>query len=66
VRDAECGLTVPPDDPTALAAAIRAIEAMTPAERIRLGVNGREYVERVHAYPSLARQYEKVLAGTEP
>ena len=63
VRAAECGITVPPDDPAALAAAIRAIRAMPAAERSRLGANGRVFVEREHAYPVLARRYLDILTG---
>ena len=44
VRDAECGVTVAPDDPAALADAIRALHALPTAERARLGANGRAYV----------------------
>ncbi len=61
VRDAQCGLTVEPDDAAALAAAIRTLRALTPSERARLGVSGREYVERVHTYASLAALYLPVL-----
>lgn len=66
VRDAQCGLTVEPDDAAALAAAIRSLRAATPPERARLGVNGREYVERVHTYANLAALYLPVLEGTDP
>jgi glycosyltransferase involved in cell wall biosynthesis len=63
VRDAGCGLTVPPDDPEALAAAIRSLRAMSAEELARLGGNGRAYVEREHTYPILARCYLRVLRG---
>ena len=65
VRDAQCGLTVEPDDPKALAQAIHALRAATPAERARLGANGRAYVERVHSYGMLAALYLPVLTGTD-
>lgn len=63
VHAAECGITVPPDDPAALAAAIRAIRGMPAAERSRLGANGRVFVEREHAYSVLARRYLHILTG---
>lgn len=65
VADAGCGLTVPPDDPAALADAIRALRAMPPQELARLGANGRAYVEREHTYPILARHYLELLEGLD-
>jgi glycosyltransferase involved in cell wall biosynthesis len=64
VADAGCGLTVEPDDPAGLAAAILAIRGLTLAERDRLGASGRRYVERVHGYDRLAEAYEHVLDRT--
>jgi glycosyltransferase involved in cell wall biosynthesis len=64
VGDAGCGLTVAPDDPAALAAAILALRAMSPEELARLGANGRAYVEREHTYPILARRYLELLERT--
>jgi len=64
VHDASCGLTVPPDDPVALAEAIRSLRAMPAAELAQLGTNGRAYVEREHTYGSLARRYLSVLEGS--
>jgi glycosyltransferase involved in cell wall biosynthesis len=65
VRDADCGLTVPPDDPAALAEAIRWLRTVPSAERARLGANGRAFVEREHTYANLAARYLPVLEGTD-
>ena len=65
VGDAGCGLTVPPDDPAALADAIRRLRAMPAEELARLGANGRAYVEREHTYPILARRYLELLEGLD-
>lgn len=61
VGEAQCGITVEPDNPAALARAIVYLQQISPAERTRLGANGRAYVERVHSYANLAQQYLPVL-----
>ena len=63
VSDGRCGRTVEPDDPAALAQAIRALMSATPAERARLGASGRAFVERVHSYKRLTAHYLPVLRG---
>jgi colanic acid biosynthesis glycosyl transferase WcaI len=45
VKDARCGLIVPPEDPAAMAEAILRLHG-DPAQRALLGENGRAYVER--------------------
>ena len=57
VAEAGCGLTVPPDDPPAIARAIEALAARTVAERQAMGQAGREYVLKNHTYPVLARRF---------
>jgi len=63
VAEAGAGLTVQPDDPPALAEAIRSIRAMSAADRAVLGSSGRAFVEREHTYRSLAGRYLPVLIG---
>jgi glycosyltransferase involved in cell wall biosynthesis len=65
VHDADCGLTVPADDPDAVADAIRSLRAMTAARRAELGANGRALVEREHTYAVLARRYLPILTGAD-
>lgn len=45
IREADCGIGVPPGDPQALADAILRFKAMSPEHRKRLGENGRAYAE---------------------
>jgi glycosyltransferase involved in cell wall biosynthesis len=66
VRDADCGQTVPPEDPRALANAIRILAARPAAERARLGANARAYVERHHAYGRLSGELAEILLGDGP
>jgi glycosyltransferase involved in cell wall biosynthesis len=61
VRDADCGISVPPEDPTALAEAIRSMRALSSEDRARLGQNGRDYVRREHGYRGLAMRYRALL-----
>lgn len=61
VEEADCGCTVAPEDPVALAAAIRWLAARSPAARARLGANARAYVERHHSYGRLADELAEIL-----
>jgi glycosyltransferase involved in cell wall biosynthesis len=63
VREADCGRTVAPEDPAALADAIRSLAASSEAERARLGANARAYVERHHDYGRLAAELARILLG---
>lgn len=54
VKQARCGLTVPPRNPEALAEAIIELSRMPKEEREAMGRRGREYVEKYHAIPVLA------------
>jgi glycosyltransferase involved in cell wall biosynthesis len=44
VRESACGLTIEPENPQALAAAILALKALAPAERSKMGNAGKMYV----------------------
>lgn len=63
VRDARCGLSVPANDPGAIAQALRAMALMPAEERETLGLAGKAYVQEHHLYPALARQF---LAAMTP
>lgn len=62
VRAADAGITVPPENPAALAAAIRRL-ADDPAEAARLGANGRRYVESHLSWPALTDAWLTQLGG---
>jgi len=59
----DAGLTVPAEDPQALAEAIRRIHAMPETERCRMGENGRRAALAHYDYAQLARRLEGVLTG---
>ncbi len=57
VAEAGCGLTVPPNDPQAIARAIEQVAALPVAQRQAMGQAGREFVLKHHTYPVLARRF---------
>lgn len=60
VQDAECGLCIKPEDPRALAEAI--ISLYHDRELgIRMGLNGRKFVENNFSRQKIARQYEELF-----
>jgi glycosyltransferase involved in cell wall biosynthesis len=63
VGEAGCGLTIAPEDPAALADAVRQLQRLPAAGREQLGVAGRRYVTQHHLYPVLARRFLEALAA---
>lgn len=61
VAESGCGISVPPEDPKAIAEAIRKIKGMTDSERKEMGLRGKEYVLAHHDYRILAKKYLDVL-----
>ncbi len=61
VRDAECGLVVPPEVPELLADAIRQLAAMEPARRERMGAAGRRYILERYRREDLARELSRAF-----
>lgn len=61
VREADCGSTVPPDNPRAIADALLMLRDKSPEERGRLGENGRRFVIQKHDYRILAQDFMRKL-----
>lgn len=61
VEEAKAGITVPPENPEALAQAITMLVAMKPEDRIQMGKNGLEYVKKHHDIRVLANKLEGIL-----
>jgi glycosyltransferase involved in cell wall biosynthesis len=61
VAEAGCGITVPPEDPGALAEAVKRLADAGPAELERMGRSGRAYVEREHDWSALGDRYFEAL-----
>jgi glycosyltransferase involved in cell wall biosynthesis len=62
VAEAGCGVSVPPENPQAVADAVTKLLNMTAAERSALGQRGRDHAMRYHEYGYLARQYLEAVA----
>jgi glycosyltransferase involved in cell wall biosynthesis len=65
IQDAQAGISLAPDDPSALAAAMLSLAALPPSERRRMGGAGRRYVEQHHDIEQLAvRLGDHIRRGT--
>jgi colanic acid biosynthesis glycosyl transferase WcaI len=60
LRDHDCGLAASPDDPAAIAAAVRTLKS-APERRRALGANARAYVVRGFAKEAILGSYETLL-----
>jgi glycosyltransferase involved in cell wall biosynthesis len=61
VAEAGCGLSIEPDNPEAIAHAIRALISTDQEQRNRLGEAGRKYVVQYHDYRILADKFLEAL-----
>lgn len=61
-KDADCGITVEPDNVAKIADAITTLANMAEKDRDRLGQNGHDYVLKYHTYDVLAKQFIDILA----
>jgi len=57
VGEANCGMTIKPEDPQAVTQGIRCLLALSEYERKEMGQRGREFVLKEHTYPILARRF---------
>lgn len=63
VSQYNAGLTVPAENPQALAAAIHQLKSMPDSEQAQLGENGRVAALKFHEYEQLAARYENLVNG---
>ena len=61
VAESGCGISVPPEDPVAIAEAIKKLMSMSSAEREEMGGRGKEYVIANHDYKVLARKFLEAM-----
>lgn len=62
ITDANAGISIPPDDPEAMVAAIKSILSMAPEKRRIMGENGRNYAEAHFDVSLLAKKLDNILA----
>ncbi len=63
VMEASAGITVAPEDAESIAQAIVDLAAMSIEDRWKMGLRGRQYVEKHHDFASLAVRLEGVLSS---
>lgn len=61
VKEADCGVSVAPEDPVLIADAIERIYELSDEERQRLGNNGKRYVMENHDYRVLAEKFIEIM-----
>lgn len=61
VSEVGCGISVPPNNPYAIAQAAQSLCAITPGQRCRMGQKGLDYVRAERSYAVLARQFLDAL-----
>jgi glycosyltransferase involved in cell wall biosynthesis len=61
VAEAGAGITVPANDPEALAAALERLASATRAERAAMGARGQAFVAEHHDIERLAARFDEVL-----
>ncbi|WP_077619744.1 glycosyltransferase family 4 protein [Bacillus sinesaloumensis] len=61
VKEANCGVSVAPEDPVLISEAIQQIFELTDEERKRLGANGKKFVMENHDYRVLAERFIKLM-----
>jgi len=61
VAESDCGISVPAEDPKAIADAVLKIMDMSSQEREEMGMRGRKYVMEHHDYKVLAKRFLEVM-----
>jgi glycosyltransferase involved in cell wall biosynthesis len=65
VSESGCGITVPPEDPLALADAVREMMKKTLEEKVSMGKMGKAYVLAHHTYAVLAARFEEAITACD-
>ena len=63
VKDANCGISVPAENPEAIASAVKQLMRMSDEQRREMGLRGKRYVMENHDYKVLARRFLESIQG---
>jgi glycosyltransferase involved in cell wall biosynthesis len=66
VAEANCGLTVPPEEPEAMAQAIVKLCGFSDNERREMGMRGHQYVMKNHSVPVLTNRLLEAIENVKP
>ena len=61
VKDSNCGISVPAENPSAVVDAVMKIKSLSEEEKIKMGQNGKDYVLSNHMYEGLADKFLNAL-----
>ena len=61
VADTQCGISIGPESPEEVAAAIKQLMSMSQVERREMGERGRNHAQRHHDYATLAGQFVALI-----
>ncbi|MGL4665860.1 MAG: glycosyltransferase, partial [Clostridium butyricum] len=61
VKDSNCGISVPAENPEAVVEAVMKIKNLSEEEKIKIGGNGKKYVLDNHMYEGLADKFLNAL-----
>lgn len=61
VAESHCGISIPPEDPGAIAKAVVSLMNMSDAERESMGLRGKEYVIEYHDYNILSKRFIEIV-----
>jgi glycosyltransferase involved in cell wall biosynthesis len=61
VKESGCGISIPPEDPVAIAEATKKLMSMSPQELEEMGKRDREYIINSHDYRILAKKFLEIL-----
>ncbi len=61
VAESGCGISIPPEDPKALAEAMLKMSNLSNEERAAMGAKGKEYVLHNNDYRVLAKRFEEIM-----
>jgi len=65
VAECRCGISIPPEDPGAIADAVTRLMNMSSHERDAMGSKGREYVMSHHNYGILSQNFIEVIKSSQ-